>query len=471
MRLSTHTKLFLSHFTAILLVSGSIGTYFYSSAIDSLMSSLKSRLKNSAALISQSIDATDLDTIRDADDMTSPGYVERVAHLRNYVRANPDIAFIYVMRKDANRIIFVLDSDPDEPAEPGDEYPHRIPELMEGFLRPSVDREITSDQWGHFLSGYSPLRSSKGEYLIGLDMRADEVHAKFQQIRIAGILSLIFSLLLAMVFSNLLSRHFTRRISALSDRCSVLGNISASNARKGAPGDELDQLGRTFDQMTERLETNRQQMNADQQALRKAHAEMEHRVEERTSALEDANRELRIQINERLRVEQILEASSRTDYLTKLLNRRAMVKRLEQETALQQRHGRNFCLIMLDLDHFKHINDNHGHDAGDQVLIEVADILRRGIRESDVLARWGGEEFFILLPQTQLKEARGLAERLRQQLERMQGAVTGSFGVVQFDGSLALTACIKKADQALYAAKHRGRNRVEVADAKTSDPD
>ena len=226
--------------------------------------------------------------------------------------------------------------------------------------------------------------------------------------------------------------------------------------------------------MTERIEANQRQIDANQQALRQAHSEMERRVEERTAELEDTNQELRTQIKERLWVEQILKETSRTDYLTNLLNRRAMVKRLDKEAALQQRHGQDFCLIMLDLDHFKNINDNYGHDAGDQVLVRVADILRQEIRESDELSRWGGEEFLVLLPQTHLDEARDLAERLRTQLARMDTTyrsedtrITGSFGVVQFDGSRALTACIKKADEALYEAKHSGRNRVEVAVMET----
>lgn len=128
-----------------------------------------------------------------------------------------------------------------------------------------------------------------------------------------------------MVFSNLLSRHFTRRISALSERCSALGNLRLTNIPKGTPGDELDQLGLAFDQMTEHIEANRRQIDANQQVLRQAHSEMEHRVEERTAELEDTNQELRTQIKERLRAEQIIKESSRTDYLTNLLNRRAMV--------------------------------------------------------------------------------------------------------------------------------------------------
>jgi diguanylate cyclase (GGDEF)-like protein len=469
MRITTHAKLFLSHFAAILLVSGSVGTYFYSNAADSLKQSLQSRLRNSAALVSRGFDADRLDLIRTPADAELPFYREQVAALRDLVRANPDIAFLYVMRRENDRVYFVLDSDLDEPAAPGEEYPHRIPALLEGFVRPSVDDEITADRWGYFLSGYSPLDGGEGQYLIGIDMRADEVQAKFDQIRLAGLLSLMFSLLLAMVFSNLLSKHFTRRISGLSQRCTALAGVAPDPGAQGG-GDELDALSRTFDLMTDRLADKQREVEASQRSLRRARDEMEQRVEERTAELSRANELLREEVNERRRIEQVLERLSRTDYLTKVLNRRAMAQRLEQEIARCQRTGHGFCLILMDVDHFKRINDAHGHDAGDAVLTGVAERLRASVREADELARWGGEEFLILLPETRLDEAQELAERLRRVLaESAVGpakralAVTGSFGLAEYRGGEDLDACVKRADEALYRAKGEGRDRVVPA--------
>jgi diguanylate cyclase (GGDEF)-like protein len=469
MKIMTHAKLFLSHFAAILLVSGSVGTYFYANATESLKESLRSRLRNSAALVSRGFDADRLDLIRTAADAELPFYKEQVGSLREFVRANPDIAFIYVMRREDGRVYFVLDSDVNEPAAPGEEYPHRIPALLEGFVRPSVDEEITADRWGYFLSGYSPLEGGEGDYLIGIDMRADEVQAKFEQIRLAGLLSLVFSLLLAMIFSSLLSKHFTRRISGLSRRCAALAGLPVDSRPPGG-GDELDGLARTFDRMTTRLESKQREVEANQQSLRQARDEMEQRVQERTGELLRANAQLREEINERKRIEQVLERLSRIDYLTDVLNRRAMVQRLEQEIARYQRTGNGFCLIVMDVDHFKRINDTHGHDVGDEVLTGVAERLRECIREADELARWGGEEFLILLPETRLGAAHELAERLRRVLvESAVGpaartlAVTGSFGVAEYRRGEDLDGCVKRADEALYRAKDQGRNRVVLA--------
>ena len=120
MRLSIFSKLFLSHFAAIVLVSGSVGSYFYFSAIDNLMQALRSRLQNSAALISQGLDVGDLDQIRGVGDMATPVYRQYIESLRAFANANPDIAFIYVMRKEGERVSFVLDSDADRPAVAGE---------------------------------------------------------------------------------------------------------------------------------------------------------------------------------------------------------------------------------------------------------------------------------------------------------------------------------------------------------------
>ena len=456
MRLSIFSKLFLSHFAAIVLVSGSVGSYFYFSAIDNLMQALRSRLQNSAALISQGLDVRDLDQIRGVGDMATPVYRQYIESLRAFANANPDIAFIYVMRKEGERVSFVLDSDADRPAVAGEEYPHRIPAMMEGFVRPSVDEVITGDRWGYFLSGYSPLKSGVGQYLVGIDMYADRVQDKFEQIRLAGLLSLAFSLLLAAIFSSLLSRSFTRRIRNLSQRFTAVTPIDAT-AIPEAAGDELDQLSMSFDFMAT-------QLTANQQSLQHARDELEKRVDDRTVELVRANDSLLEEIAERRRVEQRLEAASRTDYLTGVLNRRAMTRRLEQ---IAGRSAEEFCVILMDIDHFKQVNDHHGHDAGDQVLLRIVEEMRLGLRETDELARWGGEEFLLLLPQTAIAAATSLAERLCSRLAAatidlaaQRLTVTGSFGVAQYRHGEDLDACLKRADEALYSAKALGRNRV-----------
>jgi diguanylate cyclase (GGDEF)-like protein len=468
MRFTIQTKLFFSHFAAIILVSGSVGTYFYQSAVENLTQALRSRLQNSAALVSHGLDVESLDQIRHVQDVSLPIYQRSVSALREFVKANPDIAYIYVMRKQGGKAFFVLDSDTDDPGLPGEEYPHHMPALMEGFVRPSVDREITSDRWGSFLSGYAPLAAGKGHYLVGIDMNASEVQTKLREIRLAGLLSLALSLILAMIFSRFLSQNFNRRIVGLTDRLSTIAPDHQVEP-VGRGGDELSQLSDSFDQMAARIESGRREIEANQTALRKARDELELRVGERTSELLQSNEKLLEEIAERKRIELKLEEISRTDYLTGILNRRAITKRLEEASMGITEDAEGFCIILIDLDHFKEINDSYGHDVGDQTLRHAVARLRHGIREGDLLGRWGGEEFLVMSPQTSLEEAERLAERLcgylagsRVETGDASVSVTGSFGVTRFRPSEHLDTCLKRTDDALYAAKSQGRNRIVV---------
>ena len=162
-RISVRTKLFLSHILIVLFIAGTAGTYFYLSAVESLMDGLKERLQASAALISQTLDAEALRHIRTEEDTASPEYVATLDQLRTLKRMNPDIAFIYVMRLEAEKIFFVIDSDEtNAQALPGKKYAHVLPSLQRGFTSMIVDDEIVTDEWGSFLSGYAPIKNAKG---------------------------------------------------------------------------------------------------------------------------------------------------------------------------------------------------------------------------------------------------------------------------------------------------------------------
>ncbi|MEA2090774.1 MAG: diguanylate cyclase [Campylobacterota bacterium] len=161
---------------------------------------------------------------------------------------------------------------------------------------------------------------------------------------------------------------------------------------------------------------------------------------------------------------EMLQRISKTDHLTGLANRLHTTKFLEDEYERSQRYDRATSLIMVDIDHFKTINDNYGHLKGDDVLIKIADIFKQHIRQNDLAGRWGGEEFLIICPETTLEGAKALAEKFRVQIEQtdygLKEAVTGSFGVVQYQKGDSLKKFILQADDFLYKAKGEGRNRV-----------
>jgi len=162
-----------------------------------------------------------------------------------------------------------------------------------------------------------------------------------------------------------------------------------------------------------------------------------------------------------------LESVAKTDPLTNLLNRRGMEEKLTIEKARFERSNKTFSIILSDIDFFKKINDNHGHDAGDYILIETAKILEYSSRKQDEVCRWGGEEFLIVLPDTSMKGAVILAEKIRSAIEQNPFQFDGhtipltmSFGVQVFLKDLTINDCIKKADGFLYVAKEKGRNQV-----------
>lgn len=180
-------------------------------------------------------------------------------------------------------------------------------------------------------------------------------------------------------------------------------------------------------------------------------------------------------IDTQKRLELELERQSITDELTGLYNRRYMLRKLEESVAQAERYGSTFSLISLDIDFFKSINDSYGHPTGDGVLKQFAHIIESRTRKSDIVARTGGEEFIIFMPNTGLSEASQVAESLRVALESEQFVsdegtafqVTFSAGVVNWCGtgtqSTSVRDLLAACDQSLYAAKRSGRNRV-VAD-------
>jgi diguanylate cyclase (GGDEF)-like protein len=167
---------------------------------------------------------------------------------------------------------------------------------------------------------------------------------------------------------------------------------------------------------------------------------------------------------------QAQEENALTDELTRLPNRRHLAQRYVQEMNRARRHHKSIAFLMIDLDHFKEVNDTYGHLNGDAVLVEIASILTSGARESDVCARYGGEEFGMILHETTEAGARTLAERIRAKVAAatFPGGLklTISIGVAATDDPELFTTLIERADQALYAAKQAGRNQVRAADMK-----
>jgi len=192
-----------------------------------------------------------------------------------------------------------------------------------------------------------------------------------------------------------------------------------------------------------------------------------HELEQRVMAMQHENLELIMR-------NRVLAEVSARDSLTGLYNRWYVMEKIESEMNRSLRHGSPVSVLMMDIDHFKRVNDTYGHAVGDQVLRTIGQVLRDSCRVYDVPGRYGGEEFCIVLPQTAVGSTNVVAERIRTRvastavaIEGDSVAVTTSIGVAGVDGEngdtlMTATALIDRADRALYSAKHRGRNRIEM---------
>lgn len=188
--------------------------------------------------------------------------------------------------------------------------------------------------------------------------------------------------------------------------------------------------------------------------LRDINARLEAKVMERTRELVEKNQEL-------LRI-------SVTDKLTGLFNRLKLDQIVDEEHSRSARYDTPWAVIIADIDHFKSVNDTHGHLIGDQVLIATAQLLSSNTRDIDVVGRWGGEEFLLICRETGQDGALSTAEKLRELIQQflfpVAGRVTASFGIAAYRSGHSTVETISRADKALYRAKENGRNRVEVAD-------
>jgi len=257
----------------------------------------------------------------------------------------------------------------------------------------------------------------------------------------------------ALVVAGLIHATVTRRIVDLTRTAGLLREGNLGIRSEAQSGDEIGVLALSFNAMAARMQDLVHNLEAN--------------VHLRTEELAAANSKLEAAVRELDEKNQALEVTTRTERLTGLGNRRRVEEALQTEVLRARRYGKPFSIILLDIDHFKAINDNFGHQAGDNVLIAIAGLLTRTARETDVVGRWGGEEFLLVCPETEIAVVAALAERLRTEFTTtdfpLVGQVTSSFGVAAFVQGDSWKTLVERADEALYRAKDNGRNCVEVA--------
>lgn len=223
-----------------------------------------------------------------------------------------------------------------------------------------------------------------------------------------------------------------------------------------------------------------QRVDDKQRQLSQLNQDLDQMVKDRTAELSKANKELKFEVSERRKAQKEreklikqLEQQAYTDALTELANRRYFFEHGEKLLKRAQRQSHPVAMLMFDLDYFKQLNDTYGHAAGDDVLVGIGQLIKATARDTDIAARTGGEEFAVLLDDTDLEGAKELAERLRATLRDYDFAsvanereVTLSLGIAVWDREESLEQLLNRADKAMYQAKEKGRNRVEAAPVK-----
>ncbi|MCK5461055.1 GGDEF domain-containing protein [Candidatus Gracilibacteria bacterium] len=198
---------------------------------------------------------------------------------------------------------------------------------------------------------------------------------------------------------------------------------------------------------------------------------LEQQLEKTQNRVQELLENTRWTADEHEDIVKVLTKKSENDPLTGLANREKMRYFLDDEIAKFERYGQSLSLIELDLDHFKKINDTHGHLAGDEVLKSISETIKKSIRKTDLAVRYGGEEFIIVLPNTSGEESKNFAERLRKNIEQNMVnfgnktiKVTASLGVAELKKGETEKNLLCKADKALYSSKGNGRNQINYAE-------
>lgn len=277
---------------------------------------------------------------------------------------------------------------------------------------------VTKDYRGvSALSSYAALNIDGVRWAILSEIDEEEVFAPIVELRNETMLIISGVSILILILSFSFSRIITRPINSLIEGLADLGRGDFSKRIEVKSSDEIGTLTEYFNHAAEDLQN--------------------------------------------------MTLLSTTDSLTNIFNRYKFEEDLRKEIDRAKRYHGDLSLIMFDIDHFKRVNDNFGHDVGDLILIEVALLVKDTIRRTDLFARWGGEEFMILTPNTDIDNAKKLAEKIRSAIQSHVFPsiknLSCSFGVCQFKGDYDLETLTKKVDRALYQAKDNGRNRIEQA--------
>lgn len=445
-------KVFLVCVISAILVSSMGSAVLYRGASHSLRQQLREYLMATAATAALQVDPRLHALVKTEADRHSSAYYIIQRKLRAMRRANPEVHNAYTMRKTASKntwqFIVDVDGGPDTPV--GCKYDvSELPEMQKAFDGPSADKEPARDKWGTWLSGYAPIRDAGGRAvaILGIDVSFAGVRHEESLLGRAALRTFALAFLLAVVVSLLVTRVLLNRVHVFSRAAERVraGDLEFQLESSGSP--EVRKFTDAFNSMIGGLKLSR----------------------------------------ERLMEETTLDA------LTGLYNHVYFQDVLASEIKSAGTRNQSLCLMIFDIDHFKGLNDAFGYSVGARVIRQIGDLLRQSIREGDILARYGGDEFAVILPDTDIETGRSLAEKLRRSIEtqrfrialmdevlpggsvpddREVTGITVTAGLVNYpNNQRSRDGLVMAAEIAVSRAKHKSRNSVCVYDVMAGHDD
>lgn len=372
-----------------------------------------------------------------------PLYYQQIDELRfiaSEVVANPDVTFLVFYD---NRGKVLVDG-----VNPQNFSSQQVDAFGSQLVSLGASAVFREWQPGQLMAGRPIRLGGQAIGAVALGLSTQSLDQKIAEITLQNLWLALLALAIGGGFSFLVSRQITTPLRDLMQVTHAMTKGNTAIRANPIGRDEVGQVAVAFNAMAASIQER-------EKALRDLAAELEIKVDERTAALRQQAAEL--------------EKMAISDPLTRIFNRRHFFELAEMEMERATRYERPLALILFDVDHFKSINDTHGHPFGDQVLISLVRLVEQNIRAVDMFARYGGEEFILLMPQTDLSAALITAERLRsvvRQSSQIHGGkttrLTISIGLAckTPTQNITLTELVERADQALYLSKQRGRNCV-----------
>ncbi len=414
-------------------------TLFSHEAQSTMRKEAESRLADVVMNASRIIDPVAHVAAEQAGNQESPEYQSIKESFERFREANPGIRHVYTLVSSGkpSELSFVVDVGVDPPINAANGCPWNIERhsaIRDAFTETTIDPTIRTDQWGSWLSGFAPVRNADNRVvaMVGIDMSVTEILSAQTTIRRGAAMLIAAAIILASFLSLVVNAGISNPVARLTNAMLHIADGDLDYSSEISRNDELGTMAVSLDRMAANLR------------------------ESQANLLQKAN----------------------TDGLTGLTNHRNFHEKLDHELKRALRYSRPLSLIMIDLDGFKAINDNLGHPAGDTILRCFSRILREEIRDTDIAARYGGDEFAVILPETEVEEATGIAERIRAAVDQgrawceelptdtedemsAEWKITLSVGVAEYPThARQKDALVSAADIAMYHAKHLSQNAV-----------